>query len=82
MSAGPGTASPPRPTVPSMHLTMLQEGKQPLQFGHQGLRVVLSQAEHAVSKASKETGVQGKPRPQGAATPLPRPTRASGICFR
>lgn len=49
---------------------MLQEGKEPLQLGHQGLGVVLSQAEHTVSKASNETGGQGELRPQGADTPL------------
>lgn len=54
-----------------MYLTVLQEGKEPLQLGHQGLGVVLSQAEHTVSKASNETGAQGELSPQVADTPLP-----------
>lgn len=59
----------PCPNAPSTHLTVLQEGKEPLQLGHQGLGVVLSQAEHTVSKASNETVAYGKLRPQGAPVP-------------
>lgn len=55
---------------------MLQEGKEPLQLGHQGLGVVLSQAQHTVSKASNKTGAQDEPRPQGADTPLHQATRS------
>ena len=55
---------------------MLQEGKEPLQLGHHGLGVVLSQAEHTVSKASNETGAQGELRLQGAAAPLHQATQS------
>lgn len=59
-----------------MYLTVLQEGKEPLQLGHQGLGVVLSQAEHTVSKASNETGAQSELRPQVADTPLYQATQS------
>lgn len=73
--AGPGKPCSPHPNAPSAHLTVLQEGEEPLQLCHQGLGVVFSQAEHTVSEASNETGAQGKLRPQGAAFPLYQATR-------
>lgn len=70
LRAGPRTTCSPCPGAPSTYLTVLQEGKEPLQLGHQGLGVVLSQAQHTVSKASNETGAQGELRPRGADIPL------------
>lgn len=75
-------ALPACPRAPSTHLTVLQEGKQPLQLGHQGLGVVLSQAEHTVSKASNETGAQGELRPQGADNPLYQATQSLWHLFQ
>lgn len=69
---GPGGTSSP---CPSTHLTVLQEGKEPLQLGHQGLGVVLGQAEHTVSKASNETGKPMVSRVRDPLPPIPEHTK-------
>lgn len=47
------------PDSPCAHLAVLQEGEEPLQLGHQGLGVVLSQTEHTVSETSKQSEAPG-----------------------
>lgn len=77
---GPTSSSPPTPNPPT-HLAVLQEGKKPLQLGHQGLRVVLSQTEHTAPEASNTAGAPGVSQgPQGAPPcPDPRQPRAARL---
>lgn len=77
----PAPPPPDRSTcsAPCTHLAVLQEGKEPLQLGHQGLRVVLGQTEHTVSETSKE-GHQSEPRaPTELLLAHPMATTASGL---